>query len=361
MWEVVRMPTGAHVLHMKRVYKTKKDAEGDIERRKAWLVTCGNEQEFGVCDNITFAAVIDIGEFQQGTAIYVKTDKEMVLFIYIRLPQGMTVSDEIVLELKKALYGLKQVGRLWSKLLQQKLVNVGFEQNLTDIWVYYSPWQGVLIVVGVYVDAVLVTGTEQNALDLPVKDLGVASKFLGMRDLDQKVAIVNMLQRFGMDEARGVRTPICVERGRCGGSGGVPVAGWEFDMDCPLRGSRHRFCFEQGLSPDAQPLIAYTGAGFAADKRDRKSVTGGLVTLDGIPSVTFHDGGLVYDGVSYGNGVTWGERTARRAWRDHEEPMPLRVDNQAVLRQLEGETASAKAINFMSTINSWDDTHEREC
>eukprot|EP00644_Phytophthora_capsici_P019545 jgi/Phyca11/133583/e_gw1.570.7.1 len=75
---------------------------------------------------------------------YVKADKEAELDIYIRVPQGMKVSEEIkrrlgvvsdkelVLELQKALYGLKQAGRLWSKLLHKKLGDAGFNQCLTD-------------------------------------------------------------------------------------------------------------------------------------------------------------------------------------------------------------------------------------
>ncbi|POM64757.1 LOW QUALITY PROTEIN: Hypothetical protein PHPALM_19668 [Phytophthora palmivora] len=329
VWEVVRMSTGAHVLHTKRVYKTKKDADGDIERWKARLVTCGNEQEFGVGYNITFTAVIDMCSLKvilslakkrrQGTAIYVKTDKEMVLFIYIWPPQGMTVSDEIkiVLKLKKALYGLKQAGGLWSKQLHQKLVNVGFEKNLTDICVCYR----------VYEDGVLVTGTKQNAvieffgglLDLSVKDLGEASKFLGMRDLDQEVAIVDMLRRFGMDEARGNGTVVAdalpasgedlvtvavfqsligsliwiarcsrpgiafaLHKARTPRDGGLELAkaitrylAGTKELRLRMKGNRN--------SREALKFIAYIGAGFAADKRDRKPVTGGLVTLDRIP------------------------------------------------------------------------------
>ena len=80
-------------------------------------------------------------------------------------------------------------------------------------------------VVGVYVDDLLVTGTESSAVDnfftdmacLSIKDLGVVNKFLGLRIkldeskgyiLDQQVTNELLLKEFGLDSANGVRTPI---------------------------------------------------------------------------------------------------------------------------------------------------------
>ena len=44
VWTIVVPPKNAHVLHNKWVYKMKTDATGDIERYKARLVVCGNDQ-----------------------------------------------------------------------------------------------------------------------------------------------------------------------------------------------------------------------------------------------------------------------------------------------------------------------------
>ena len=133
----------AHVLHNKRVYKTKTDANGDIDLYEARLVVCGNEQVFGVDYTLTFAAVMDLGTVKLILVLsrrwniparhgdvpnaYVKAEKEEHLDIYMKVPKGMVVdekeleslgvnsSNNCTLLLKKSLYGLKQAGRLWSK------------------------------------------------------------------------------------------------------------------------------------------------------------------------------------------------------------------------------------------------------
>ncbi|POM67581.1 Retrotransposon like protein [Phytophthora palmivora] len=188
-----------------------------LEANNARLVACGNEQEFGVNYGITFAGVIEMtsvkqilvlarkwrvpAKFGDVPNVYVKAEKEADLDIFIHVPKGMTIldevmkrlgvtsSDELMLELRKALYGLKQAVRLWSKRLHKKLVEIGFVQRLVDMCVYFRTRAGVLVVVGVYVDDLLVTGTKQQAVDaffeelasISVNDLGRAHKFLGVR------------------------------------------------------------------------------------------------------------------------------------------------------------------------------------
>eukprot|EP00644_Phytophthora_capsici_P018852 jgi/Phyca11/132500/e_gw1.174.10.1 len=116
VWRVVRKPRKEKLLHTKWVFKTKLDAGGGIERFKARLVACGNEQEFGVNYGLTFAAVIEMSSVKVILALarrwrvpakhgdvpnaYVKADKEADLDIFIRLPQGMTVPVEVLKMLK---------------------------------------------------------------------------------------------------------------------------------------------------------------------------------------------------------------------------------------------------------------------
>lgn len=53
-------PFDANWIHTKRVYKTKRDADKNLERCKARLVVCGNEEGFSSNYNITFQAVMEM-------------------------------------------------------------------------------------------------------------------------------------------------------------------------------------------------------------------------------------------------------------------------------------------------------------
>eukprot|EP00644_Phytophthora_capsici_P011049 jgi/Phyca11/110264/e_gw1.18.56.1 len=99
VWQVVKAPSGVRALHTKWVYKTKLDAGGGVERLKARLVACGNEQEFGVNYDVTFADVMGPSSVKIILALarkwrvpakhgdvpnaYVKADKETELEIFV--------------------------------------------------------------------------------------------------------------------------------------------------------------------------------------------------------------------------------------------------------------------------------------
>jgi hypothetical protein len=92
---------------------------------------------------------------------YVKAEKEQHLEIYLAIPKGMVVPEEVLracgvssykklaLRLKKSLYGLKQAGRLWSQLLHAKLVELGFMRCITDMCLYYKRDGNEMTIVGV--------------------------------------------------------------------------------------------------------------------------------------------------------------------------------------------------------------------
>ena len=64
--------------------------------------------------------------------------------------------------LVKSQYGLKKAGRLWNQLLHQTLVQAGFTQSVTDACVFYKMISSGTLVVGVYVDDLLATATEEG-------------------------------------------------------------------------------------------------------------------------------------------------------------------------------------------------------
>ena len=114
VWMITRRAPGSNALHTRWVYKTKTTANGELERLKARLVACGNEQVLEVDYGLTFAAVIDLSTVKVVLAFaaswrvpakhgdipkaYVKADKAAHLRIYLQLPRGMSMSDATLRE-----------------------------------------------------------------------------------------------------------------------------------------------------------------------------------------------------------------------------------------------------------------------
>ncbi|OWZ16561.1 putative mitochondrial protein, partial [Phytophthora megakarya] len=139
-------------------------------------------EEYGVDYIVSFSAVLDMttdklifvmahvwGRHSDVPGAYVKADKEKELEIYLYIPDGIEISDELLallgvkhkgqlaLRLIKSLYGLKQAGRLWYRHLHKVLMKLGFSQCYTDSCLYYKHDEGGVTLVGVYVNDLLVT------------------------------------------------------------------------------------------------------------------------------------------------------------------------------------------------------------
>nr|CCA26908.1 PREDICTED: GagproteaseintegraseRTRNaseH polyproteinlike putative [Albugo laibachii Nc14] len=128
---------------------------------------------------------------------YVKADKAKQVDIYLRIPQGIFITQEDVwklgvtrkadmaLQLKKSLYGLNQAGGLWIQLLHTKMEKNGFDRCATVMCLYYKRVVGKMAIVAVYVGDLLVTLSTARLLKeffstmgmLSIKDLGDVRNF----------------------------------------------------------------------------------------------------------------------------------------------------------------------------------------
>lgn len=103
-----------------------------------------------------------------------------------------------------------------------------------------------------------------------------------------------------------------------------------------------------GKSDSRKPMevVANSDADFAADKKDRRSVTGGFIIMDEMAigwvcrkqdgvSLSTMEAGYTADSM-----MGQGSKNSSRSWV---EQMLLKVDIQAALKQLDGEVASSKA------------------
>lgn len=146
-------------------------------------------------------------------------------------PEGSMARDDkgqpLVCKLKHALYGLKQSGRVWFRKLVEHLKGFGLEQSKHDPCLFFHGQHGKedFIAMTIYVDDMLIAAATadlsarliawiRNKFDL--SDVGAAKWVLGIHvvrqengniRLDQSAYAKELVQRFGMEDARPVTTP----------------------------------------------------------------------------------------------------------------------------------------------------------
>ena len=95
----------------------------------------------------------------------------------------------MVLKLSKALYGLKQAPRAWNVKLDSSLKKLGFRKHVTELAVYIRGAGLSAMMLGVYVDDLIVTGgdlveivafKEHMTSVFEMSDLGLLSFYLGI-------------------------------------------------------------------------------------------------------------------------------------------------------------------------------------
>jgi hypothetical protein len=98
--------------------------------------------------------------------------------VYVHQPPGFVIpgKEGKVLRLRKALYGLRQAPRTWNAKLDFTLKGMGFRQSPHEAAIYRRGNGGNTLLVGVYVDDLVITGT---------KDVEVATFKKEMKDTFQ--------------------------------------------------------------------------------------------------------------------------------------------------------------------------------
>jgi hypothetical protein len=111
--------------------------------------------------------------------------------VYVHQPPGFAILDKEgkVLRLRKALYGLRQAPRAWNAKLDFMLRRMGFEQSPHEAAVYRRGNGGNVLLVGVYVDDLVITGIkdadvaafkEEMKATFQMSDLGPLCFYLGI-------------------------------------------------------------------------------------------------------------------------------------------------------------------------------------
>ena len=147
--------------------------------------------------------------------------------VYIEQPSGYVAQGEShkVCRLKKVIYGLKQSPRAWFDKFSQVASLYGLKRTSSDHLIFVRYDKKGTIVLAVYVDHIVITGSDSEGIQLlkshlskhfHMKDLGLLRYFLGIEVakskegicLSQRKYVLDLLDETGMMGSRPVDTPM---------------------------------------------------------------------------------------------------------------------------------------------------------
>lgn len=240
-WDLVPPNASQNVVGNRWVFRIKRRADGSIEKYKSRLVAKGFHQKPGVDYFETFSPVIKHATIRLVLGIATARDwplrqldvnnaflqGQLMDEVYMKQPVGFEDRDfpNYVCRLRKAIYGLKQAPRAWYNELRSFLLQLGFTNSLGDASLFVLNKDSVLTYILVYVDDIVVTGSNAEVVERTIKTLsdrfslkdhGELSYFLGMEatrtkaglSLTQTKYITDLLVRHKMADAKPVSTPM---------------------------------------------------------------------------------------------------------------------------------------------------------
>ena len=193
------------MIDAKWVYTWKVDEHGWVVKAESRLVARGFKQREGVYFSETFAPTVSSSCVRLLSAIACQCDLDLCHFdvdqafvqsdveedVFLRLPKGCGDISGKFVRLIKSLYGLKQASRTWHAHLTKCLKRLGFEQYMTDVFVFrlIEDHERVAITAVVHVDDIFAIGQKERCYRLcvdlnqtiPVKNLGDLKWYGGCR------------------------------------------------------------------------------------------------------------------------------------------------------------------------------------
>lgn len=240
-WVLTDLPPGRKAISLKWVYKLKKNTDGEIVKYKARIVARGYVQKKGIDYEEVFAPVTRLETVRLLLALAAKNgwevhhldvksaflNGELLEEVYVSQPVGFVQENQRhkVYKLLKALYGLKQAPRAWYARLNKCLKNLGFTKCPHEHAVYTKRKGNEFLIVAVYVDDLLVTGSSMENVnkfkkemnkEFEMTDMGKLSYYLGIEvnqgrngtELKQSAYARKLLLKFDMAECNAVKYPM---------------------------------------------------------------------------------------------------------------------------------------------------------
>lgn len=175
-WTLTKLSPNCKAIGIKWVF----NAVGNMIKYKARLVAKGYVQERGIEFEEAFAPVAILETIR---LILTLATKEIWLVhhldvkskflhgdlkeeVYFLQSIGFSVKGkkDTVYRLHKELYGLRQAPRSWNVKLDQSLKGIGFTRCAQEQEVYKVHKYNIILIVGVYVDDLIVTASSENGI-----------------------------------------------------------------------------------------------------------------------------------------------------------------------------------------------------
>ncbi|RVW95243.1 Retrovirus-related Pol polyprotein from transposon RE2 [Vitis vinifera] len=213
-WDLVVLPSGKSTVGCRWVYIVKVGPDGQVDRRKARLVAKGYTQVYGSDYGDTFSPVAKIDSVRlllsmaamRSWPLYQLDIKNAFLHgdlaeeVYMEQPPGFVAQGEssLVCRLRRSLYGLKQSPRAWFSRFSSVVQEFGMFRSTADHSVFYHHnSSGQCIYLVVYVDDIVITGSDQNDSSIHFRCGSFPRKYT-----------LDILEETGMLDCKPVDTPI---------------------------------------------------------------------------------------------------------------------------------------------------------
>lgn len=240
-WDLVELPASKKAIGCKWVFTVKVNPDGSVARLKARLVAKGYAQTYGVDYHETFSPVAKVPSIRLFISLAATYDwvlhqldvKNAFLHgdlheeVYMEQPPGFVAQGESgkICKLRKSLYGLKQSPRAWFGRFNAVVTEFGLRRSSYDHSVFYNSSSSGCILLVVYVDDIVITGSDKTGIkklkdflasQFQTKDLGPLRYFLGIEVsrsrkgicLSQRKYCLDILKDSGMIETKPCEAPM---------------------------------------------------------------------------------------------------------------------------------------------------------
>jgi hypothetical protein len=228
IYSLIDLPPGRKPIGVKCVFKVKRDEHGAMSKHKARLVVKDYVYRHGIdydevftpvarLDSVCLLITLTVHEGWEVHHMDIKSafiNGDIQEEVYIEQPAGFIIAgkEHKVLKLKKALYGMHQAPRAWNAKLDDTLLSLGFQRTPSEHVVYVRWNDNVQLVVGVYVNDLIITGSDHDNIRSFKEEMAAAFKMSNLSLLHYYLSIEVKQSASGISLRQGAYVMKILER-----------------------------------------------------------------------------------------------------------------------------------------------------